>query len=171
MKRRRLEVCQADSRLGPVWLRCLVVLFLFTSVGVGQKSRPNGTSDSLLGIHIGTTLGEVRAKLTPIATGGGRDTNDGGRKEAWTLKETDYATLAFRTDSKGKVAWVSAFVRPEREIPFSTLGDLSRATDVTDSQAIWNVRTPMGGYRLVVKGAHRKAQVIYLLSLAFPEIQ
>jgi hypothetical protein len=137
---------------------------------VAQKSKEGRVINSILGVSIGNTLEETRAKLIPLGTGGGRDTRDGGRKEAWTLKGTEYATLAFKTDGKGKVVWVSAFARPGKEIPFSRLGDLSKAVRA-DSQAIWNIETSQRGYRLVAKGVNGKASVVYLLSLAFPEMQ
>lgn len=157
--------------MGPACLSSLVVVLLLTSAISAQKLKQTRTIDSLLGVSIGSTLEEARAKLTPLGTGGGRDTRDGGRKEAWTLKGTDYATLAFKTDGKGRVVWVSAFARPGKEIPFSKLGDLSKAAQAPGSQAVWNIETPQGGYRLVAKGANGKASVIYLLSLEFPEIK
>ena len=126
---------------------------------------------SLVGIGIGTPLDEARSKLSKLGTGGGRETRDGGSKEAWTLRETDFATVAFKSNGAGKVVWISAFVRAGREVPFSTLGDPGKATSVTSSQIVWNVATPGGGYRLVAKGSGQKASVIYLLSLDFPEIK
>jgi hypothetical protein len=165
------KVRKAGLIAGPAWLSCLAVLMLLASPTPAQKSEQLGAIDSLIGVKIGSTLDEARSRLTQFGTGGGRDTREGGRKEAWTLKETDYATLVFKTDGKGKVSWVSAFVRPGKEVPFSKLGDLAKATSVSDSQAIWNVETPQGPYRLVVKGANGKAGVVYLLSLAFPEMK
>jgi len=125
---------------------------------------------SLEGIAIGTSLDDARSLLARIGTGGGRDTRDGGRKEAWTLKETDFATLAFKTNGAGRVVWISAFVRQGKEMPFSKLGDPTKATTLTKSEAIWNVGHERGGYRVVAKGAEGKASVVYLLSLDFPEI-
>lgn len=165
-----IQTGRAGFKVGPACLSALVILLLLGSA-VAQKSKEARVINSILGVSIGSTLEETRAKLSPLGTGGGRDTRDGGRKEAWTLKGTDYATLAFKTDGKGKVVWVSAFARPGKEIPFSKLGDLSKAARAADSQAIWNVETPQGGYRLVAKGPNGKASVVYLLSLAFPEVQ
>ncbi|MGI9164838.1 MAG: hypothetical protein ACR2G5_00355 [Pyrinomonadaceae bacterium] len=165
------EVRQAGLRVGPALLSCIVVLLLLPSSALAQKSTKIGPIDSLLEVRIGAALENARAALSQLGTGGGRDTRDGGRKEAWTLKGTDYATLAFKTDGKGKVVWVSAFARPGKEISFSNLGDLSKAARAADSQAIWNIETPQGGYRLVAKGANGKASVVYLLSLTFPEVQ
>jgi hypothetical protein len=127
--------------------------------------------EKLEGIGIGTHIDEAQAKLKQIGTGGGRDTRDGGRKEAWTLRETDFASLAFKSNKAGRIVWISAFVRPGREVAFAKLGDPEKATTFTNSQAIWNVGSSSGGYRLVAKGAEGKASVVYLLSLDFPEIQ
>ena len=161
---------KAGLKVRPAFLSALVILLLLGSA-VAQQSKDARVINSILGVSIGNTLEETRAKLTPLGTGGGRDTRDGGRKEAWTLKDIDYATLAFKTDGKGKVVWVSAFARPGKEIPFPQLGDLSKAARAADSQAIWNIDTPKGSYRLVAKGANGKAGVVYLLSLEFPAIQ
>lgn len=127
--------------------------------------------EKLEGIGIGTSIDEAQSKLRQIGTGGGRDTRDGGRKEAWTLRETDFASLAFKTNKAGRIVWVSAFVRPGREVSFAKLGDPAKATTFTNSQAIWNVDSASGGYRVVAKGAEGKASVVYLLSLDFPEVQ
>jgi hypothetical protein len=127
--------------------------------------------EKLEGIGIGTSIDEAQSKLRQIGTGGGRATRDGGRKEAWTLRETDFASLAFKTNKAGRIVWVSAFVRPGREVSFAKLGDPAKATTFTDSQAIWNVDSANGGYRVVAKGAEGKASVVYLLSLDFPEVQ
>ena len=155
----------------PACLYSLLVVLFVTFAVPAQKSKETRAINSLLGVSIGSTLEEARSKLTPLGTGGGRDTRDGGRKEAWTLKGTDYANIAFKTDGKRRVVWVSAFTRPGKEISFSKLGDLSKTAQTPGSQAVWNIETPQGGYRLEAKGANGKASVIYLLSLDFPEIQ
>lgn len=123
------------------------------------------------GIGIGTSIEDARSILGRIGTGGGRNTRDGGRKEAWTLKETDFSTLAFKTNGAGRIVWISAFIRPGKEVLFTKFGDLTKTTSSSKSQAIWNVGSARGGYRLVVKGTEGKANVVYLLSLDFPEIQ
>ena len=170
MRTHSSEVLKAGRNSGLALVSCLFPLILLASSSLAQKDEQLSAIDSLLGINIGTSLDEARARLTLIGNGGGRDTRDGGRKEAWTLQGPDYATLAFKTDGKGKVSWVSAFARPGKEIPFSELGDLAKAASASDSQVIWNIETPQGGYRLVAKGVKGKAGVVYLLSLAFPEI-
>ncbi len=152
----------------------IVLFFLLplpSFVNAMQTGEQQKVTGSILGVRIGSNIEEVRAKLEPLGTFGGRATRDGGRKEAWTLKETDYVSIAYKTDKHGRVVWVTGFLRPGKEISFSHLGDLSIASRSMDSQAIWNVTTPDGGYRLVAKGPNGKARVIYLLSLAVPSPQ
>ncbi len=171
MMRSYVQSQKAGLRVGPACLSSILVVLFITSAVLAQKSKQPRAIDSILGVRIGSTFEEARTKLTPFGTGGGRETRDGGRKEAWTLKGTEYANVAFKTDGKGRVVWVSAFTRPGKEIPFSKLGDLSKVAQAPGTQAVWNIETPQGGYRLVAKGANGKASVIYLLSLDFPEIQ
>jgi hypothetical protein len=122
-------------------------------------------ADSILDVRIGSSLEEVHLKLKELGTFGGRATREGGRKEAWTLKGGEFTSIAYKTDASGRVVWVTGFVRPGREIPFSKLGDLARATGKDDAEAAWSVETPGGGYRLVAKGPKGRARVVYLLSL------
>jgi hypothetical protein len=146
----------------------LIALFL-PHIAVAQKrSQVEG---SILGVSVGARLDEARVRLDRIGTSDGRTTRDGGRKEAWHLRETAFASIALKADAKGRVVWVSGFLRPGREIPFDKLGELTLAEGVTGTQAIWNVETPSGGYRLVAKGQNGKAGVVYLLSLAAPPVQ
>ncbi len=61
---------------------------------------------------------------------------------------------------------MTGFLRPGKEIPFAKLGDLSTARRATDSETVWYVATPDGGYRLIARGQKGKANIITLLSLA-----
>jgi hypothetical protein len=164
----RMNWASLSRGLAPLFFLTLVPLLL-PHIGFAQK-RPQ-VEDSILGVSIGSKFDEVRARLDHIGTSAGRTTRDGGRKEAWNLRETEFANIALKTDAKGNVVWVSGFLRPGKEIPFSRLGDLALAKGATESQAIWNVETPVGGYRLVAKGQSGKAGVVYLLSIATPPIQ
>ena len=142
----------------------LLMLLLLSASGYAQEN-------SLNGIGIGTSLDEARSILGRTGTGGGRNTRDGGRKEAWTLKETEFATIAFKSNGSGRIVWISAFIRQGKEVPFTKLGDTAKATSLSTSQVIWNVGNGRSGYRLVAKGTEGKATVVYLLALDFPEIQ
>lgn len=142
----------------------LLMLMLLTASAYAQEN-------SLSGIGIGTSLEEARSILSRIGTGGGRATRDGGRKEAWTLKETEFVSIAFKTNGEGRVVWISAFVRPGKEVPFTKFGDPAKATSSSKSLVIWNIGNERTGYRLVAKGTEEKAAVVYLLALNLPEIQ
>jgi hypothetical protein len=146
----------------------LLMLLLLTATAYAQETT---AINSLGGIGIGTGLEDARTILGRIGTGGGRDTREGGRKEAWTLKETEFATIAFKTNGAGRIVWISAFVRAGKEVPFTKFGDTAKATSLSTSQAIWNVGNARSGYRLVAKGMEGKANVVYLLALDFPEMQ
>jgi hypothetical protein len=156
----------------------LVILLLTSSLLVAQqKTRPR-VIDSILGVGIGTNFEQAHAKLdhlrkgeTPDAEERENEEREGGHKEMWSLRATNYASVALQTDREGRVVWVTGFVRPEKAIPFAKLGNLSLATTVTDSRATWNVATPEGGYRLIARGQKGKALVISLLSLATPPVQ
>ncbi|HEU4595792.1 MAG TPA: hypothetical protein VFS10_11680 [Pyrinomonadaceae bacterium] len=128
--------------------------------------------DSILGVRIGSSLEEAHAKLKDLGTVGGRATREGGRKEAWTLKGGEFTSIAYKTDASGRVVWLTGFVRPGKEIPFSQLGDLARANGKDETEAAWTVEAPGGGgYRLVAKGPKGKARVVYLLSLEAPPVR
>lgn len=146
----------------------LIILSPFVTAQTGNRSR---VSDSILGVRIGASLEDAWKKLEPLSIASDRptatdeDRDEGGTKRVWRLKGTTYACVALETSEKGRVIWVTGFVRPSKELLFSELGDTSLAVRATDSQAIWNVATPNGGYRLVAKGQNGRARVIYLLSL------
>ncbi len=142
---------------------CSSVFFCWSWMPVAAQQKKS--ADSILGVKIGDTIDQARAKLNPLGTNDGRATREGGRKEAWTMKETDFVSVALKTNSAGRIVWITGFLRPGREIPFAKLGDLSQAQVASDSQAIWNVAHPNGGYRLVVKGPNGKGRVLYMLSL------
>jgi len=116
----------------------LLMLLLLTLPVLAQQSA----IDSLDGIGIGTRLDEARSILARIGTGGGRDTRDGGRKEAWTLKETDFATVAFKTNGEKQIVWISAFVRQGKEIPFSRLGGSNEGHDGNEVASYLECRQP-----------------------------
>ena len=172
---------QAGSPAGPVLPFFLCLLFLASTMVLAQKGDGKQVTNSILGVGIGASLDQAHAKLDRLSTREMRsmreareeeaEEREGGRKEAWTLKATDYTSVALQTDREGRVVWITGFLRPGKEIPFAKLGNLSSTIGLTDSLAIWNIATSDGGYRLVAKGQNRKASVIYLLSLATPPVQ
>jgi hypothetical protein len=174
---------QASSPAGLVLPFFLCLLFFASSMVLAQKGKGKQVTNSILGVGIGASLVQAHAKLDRLSTHESRsmredetreeetEEREGGRKEAWTLKATDYTSVALQTDREGRVVWITGFLRPGKEIPFAKLGNLSSAIGLTDSRAIWTVATSDGGYRLVAKGQNGKARLIYLLSLATPPVQ
>jgi len=169
---------RAGPFAGPVRLFYVLLLLLLTSrSGAEAEGKRPRVLDSILGIRIGSPLADARARLDPVAVRQAQEPdseeNEGrgeGRKKAWTLKSTEYQSVALKANDADRVVWITGFLRPGKEIQFSRLGDLAIAR-ATDSIAIWNVRTPEGGYRLVARGQKRRARVISLLSLAVNPIE
>lgn len=178
MKFPGFQLRQAGPLAGPVLPFFFLLVVAFTSPALSQKAVQTRVIDSILGVGIGTNLEQAHAKLDRLSTREKdyadereNEEREGGRKEAWALRGTNYATIALQADQEGRVLWITGFVRPGKEIPFAKLGDLSSATVVTDSRAVWNIATHDGGYRLIAKGQNGKARVISLLSLATPPVQ
>ncbi|HYH85590.1 MAG TPA: hypothetical protein VEX60_08905 [Pyrinomonadaceae bacterium] len=139
-------------------------------VAAGQGEKPKAV-DSILGVRVGAKIEEVHEKLKDLGTWGGRATQDGGRKEAWTLKETEFTSVAYKTNAAGRVVWITGFVRPGKEIPFDKLGDLARARGKDKTEAVWDVEAQGASYKLVAKGPDGKARVVTLISLEAPPIK
>jgi hypothetical protein len=143
-----------------------------------QKSRRVRVTDAILGVRLGSTLEEAREKLKGLVKKGGgaegegerEGGREGGRKEAWALRKTEFASIAYQADDGGRVRWVTGFVRPGREIPFSKLGDLSQASHKSEQAAIWNVQRAEGNMRVIVRGSGWKARVVQVLSLEAPPV-
>lgn len=131
---------------------------------LSAQAPPVMVTESIAGVHVGAAIEEVRARLEPLGTVVGRDASDGGRRDVWTLESGDFASVAITTNARGRVVWVTGFLRPGREMPFSEFGDLNKAAAKSESRAFWEVRTPRGGYRLSVRGADGKARVVTLLA-------
>ena len=166
----------------------LLVLMAAASAGSAQKVERARTIDSILGVGIGSSLDQAHAKLDRLRIrrehGGHGESEEeeeareaqeqereGGRKEALALRATNYATVALQADRKGRVVWITGFVRPGKGIPFARLGNLSAATVATDKKVVWNVATPSGGYRVIAKGQNGRASVVSILSLASPPVE
>ncbi|HEX6323871.1 MAG TPA: hypothetical protein VFZ36_09110 [Vicinamibacterales bacterium] len=124
---------------------------------------PAVEAGSIAGVSIGATRDEVSALLAPRGSVAGREARDGGRRDVWTLAGGDYASVAVTTDARGRVTWVTGFVRPGHERPFSAFGDLERAV-ASGTRAVWDVQTSQGSYRLILRGNDARAQVVTMLA-------
>ena len=186
MKALGFQLRRTGSLVGPVQPFLLVLIFLAASVGSAQKVERARVPDSILGVGIGSSLDDAHRKLDRLRTRKARSTHEeseeeageeqeqkreGSRKEAWALRATNYATVALKADRAGRVVWITGFVRPGADIPFAKLGNLSSATLLTDTRAVWNVATPGGGYRVIAKGQNGRARVVSILSLASPPVE
>ena len=123
--------------MGPVRPFLLLLVFLAASVGSAQKVERAGVPDSILGVGIGSSLDEAHAKLDRLRIREGRNAHEeteneareeqeqereGGVKEAWALRSTNYATVALKVDRDRRVVSITGFVRAGKEIPFAKLG-------------------------------------------------
>lgn len=148
--------------------RHLIVAALFLATpaltSLSAQAPATAAAESIAGVHVGATAEEVRARLEPLGTVVGRDARDGGRRDVWTLESGDFASVAVTTNARGRVVWVTGFLRPGREVPFSAFGDLARAAGRSDVRAVWESRNAHGSYRLSVRGAGGKAQTVTLLA-------
>jgi hypothetical protein len=134
--------------------------------GAAQNGKPTiRVSDSILGVRIGSSLEEAHAALEGLGTFGGRATRDGGRKEAWTFQKTDFSSLAYQTNGKGRIKWVMGFVRPGKQISFSKLGDLKQTMKNSPSEVVWTVETIPVSYRVGAIGMAGRARRVYLIAL------
>ena len=189
MKASGFQLRRIGSLVGPVRLFLPLVMLLGASVGSTQKVQRARVPDSILGVGIDSTLDQAHAKLDRLRTRKARSPREdrenreeeareeqeqereGGRKQAWALRATNYATVALQVDRQGRVVWITGFVRPGNEIPFAKLGNLALATVATETRAVWNVPTPGGGYRVIAKGQNGRARIISILSLASPPVE
>lgn len=186
MKPFGFQLWRTGSLKGPVRPFLFLLVLLAASVASAQKIQPARVPDSILGVGIGSTLDQAHAKLDRLRTRNARSTREdseeeareeqeqereGGRKEAWALRTTDYATVALKVDREERVVWITGFVRPGKEISFARLGNLSAASVATNKKAVWNVATPAGGYRVIAKGENGKARVVSILSLASAPVE
>lgn len=170
-----IRLKQAGFLMKPasLWIFAAFLLCVISLPALAQKDVPQPTIDSILGIRIGLGLKDAHENLERYGGTGGEDEGrraSGERKEGWNLRTSEYSTIALKANREGKIAWVSGFVRTGQEIPFTKLGDLSRAFKSNATTAIWNVETRDGGYRVVAKGSDGKASVVYILNLALPPI-
>ena len=174
MKHMMNQISRVGLPARPALAFFLLVMMLLSPFVVAQTGNRPRVSDSILGVRIGMSLKDARKQLEPLsipaaqATNTADDDDEIGIKRYWSMKATNYSSVALKINAKGLVAWVTGFVRPDKELLFSELGDTSLAVRATDSQVIWNVATTNGGYRLVAKGQNGRARVIYYLSLASP---
>jgi hypothetical protein len=118
---------RTGSHVGPVLLFCLLPLVLLASPPDAAGSR-HRVLDSILGIRVGSSLADARARLEPLAVPQvgqpeeeEKEDREEGRTKAWNLKSTEYKSVALKVNDADRVVWITGFLRPGKEIPFSKL--------------------------------------------------
>ena len=172
------------------WLRLwpIVLLVIAASVAIILKAqrRPQSAEQSqaeslatvaptieasgeILGVAIGSTFEEVRAKLDALRDPGSdpiREKNEPEeRKTYWKLAHPEYSWIMVRPNRQGRITQISAFLKPDTPKSFDQVGDLKRAATNADNMAVWNVDRPNDlSYRLVAKGANGRATNVILIA-------
>jgi hypothetical protein len=172
-------------RLGPI-----VLLIIAASVGVrlialrrphsakqqAPQARSSATvtasieaSGEILGVRIGSTIEEARAKVDPFRDPASDTITEkkepGRRKTYWKLAHPEYSWIIVRPNPEGRITQISAFLRPETPKPFDQIGDLKHAATNLANMAVWNVDQPNNlSYRLVAKGENGRATNVILIA-------
>src|SRR5207253_796148 len=125
---------------------------------------------SILGIELGATLEQAHAKLDKLSDSAHQPkTKEAGKGEEaehkvlWQLAKSDYAQIYVKADEKERITYISAFLRPGKEIPFDKIGETKKAP-IQDAHAIaWDVVRPKRPLsRVVAQGADHKANTILI---------
>jgi hypothetical protein len=129
------------------------------------------SSGGILGVSIGATLEQARAKLNmfhiSFAEQRGKERDQDGEQIYWKLAATEYSWVMAWTNKEGRIVQLSASVRPEKLKPFQEVGDLTSASTNLHDVAVWNVVRPDNlSYRLVAKGPNRHARNIQMIATA-----
>ncbi|HSI73833.1 MAG TPA: hypothetical protein VK934_11720 [Fimbriimonas sp.] len=136
--------------------------------GLGRQPQTGRVIDSILGVSVGASFEESRELLDRFGKGGEseeEEREEAGEKMAWRFDSGEFTAIAVRADDQGRVKWVTGFLRPGKERPFETIGDLKLGVS-TQNEAIWNIRTGSSAYRVVAKGSNKRASVMYLIRLS-----
>ena len=123
----------------------------------------------ILGVGIGTQISEARSKLDPLRAPGEHEPDrkeQAGTRVYWKLNGTDFDWIIVWANTAGQLTRLRANPRPEQPIPFTEIGDLTRAVVNEPHQAIWTVERPGGlSFRLVAQGINRQAKTIFMFAL------
>lgn len=136
---------------------------------------------SILGIELGTDLEKAHAKLDKLSdpaqppkeeegdTGKGEERE---RKTLWQLAATDYSAIFVKTDEKGRIMSVTGILRLGKEISFEKIGEVKKAPVQSDNAIAWDaVRPERPFFRVVAKGANRKASSISIFIVKRPSLE
>ena len=86
-----------------------------------------------------------------------------GHKVLWQLAGTDYSALYVTADNQEHIDSITGFLRPEKQIPFAAIGEVSKAPAKDDRTVVWDVLRPdQPLFRVVASGSNGKASSIRL---------
>ena len=86
-----------------------------------------------------------------------------GHKVLWQLAGTDYSAVYITADEKERIDSITAFVRPEKQMPSDAVGEVAKAPVKDDSSVVWDVLRPgQPLFRVVAKGSNGKVSSIRL---------
>jgi hypothetical protein len=123
---------------------------------------------SILGLNLGSTLEEAHKKLDKLCDAAHRpkeeeeeDNKEGERKVLWELVGTQYGFVFVKADEKERITYLSGYLRPGKEIPFSKIGEMQKAPIQTPQLIAWDVVRPkQPPSRVIASGEHHKANSI-----------
>jgi hypothetical protein len=130
---------------------------------------------SILGLELGSTLEQAHAKLDKLSDPAhpSKEEEEGPeRKILWQLARTDYSAVFVKSDEKGRITYINAFLRPGKDIPFEEIGDTKKAPLQDVNTIAWDVLRPKRPlFRVVAKGADRKANNITIFLVKRPGLE
>lgn len=96
---------------------------------------------SILDLELGSDLEAAHKKLDPLSAPDKPPKEDrekegegGERKVLWQLASTEYSALFVKTDEKGRIHSITAFLREGKEIPFDKIGQDRRGEKGADKE-------------------------------------
>jgi hypothetical protein len=131
------------------------LLIVFASAGPAPDVSPG----AILGIEAGMPAEDARRILAPLGRSESRALS-AGTKEVWKFETGGYEWIAFRSDARGRIVWLTGRRRAGQEISFDALP--AAPAVATDSIAIFHSKGTYGGQRLTLRGARRAALVVTL---------
>ena len=123
-------------------------------------------SGELLGVGIGMTMREARAKLDPLRDPAApRDEKEKyGSRAYWKLRETEFDWIMVWANRDKKIVRIRAVLRPDNQKPFSEIGELAKANPNGPNAAAWNLTAPAGPVRVSALGGEGKAARLSILA-------
>lgn len=121
----------------------------------------------ILDVELESTLEEAHRKLDNLTDPARPWQKQKGHRQSlkviWPLKETDFSSVYVKTDAKGRIEYITGFLREGQEMAFDKIGETKKAPILTESAVLWDVirpkRKPM---RVRATGTNYKASVITL---------